>query len=200
MILWSRWLVLALVGVRLSPAQVVSLDQGSLRLQEPSRIVSAVQLRSPGVQPASLQWSFHYDERQVGRVLVEAEDAALAAGKAVRCSSQKTPMTCIVWGLNRNVIGDGVVAKVTFFLNRPTYSGPPIYVTSGVASSPRGESLSVHTPSIPIRAEPRFAIWKGIRYLRRHRARSLVLPTAILLLSLAVFQVFRRARNPSTRS
>jgi hypothetical protein len=200
MILWSRFLVLALIGVSLSPAQVLSLDQGSVRLQEPPRIVHAVQLRNSGVQSASLQWSFHYDERQIGRVLVEAEDAALAAGKTVRCSSQKTPMTCIVWGLNRNVISDGVVAKITFFLKRPTYSGPLIYIVGGVASSPTGESLSVQTPSIPIHAEPRIAVWKGIRYLRRHRVLSLVLPTAVLLLSLAVFQVFRRVRNPSTRS
>lgn len=177
-------------------AQMASLEAVSVNMQEPPRIVTALELTTDGVaKPSSLQWRFQYNGNQISRIVIDPGEIATLAGKRISCSSHQGEMTCILWGLNRNAVADGVIAKATFFLNRATYSGLPISIRDVSFASGTGDRLS--SKIVPTRADakPQFNTARYLRYLRHHKNRFVVLAITFLLFAWALYQIFRRTRG-----
>lgn len=182
-----------LTAPMLSLAQMASLEALSVNMQEPPRIVTALELTTDGVaKPSSLQWRFQYNGNQISRIVIDPGEIATLAGKRISCSSHKDEMTCILWGLNRNAVADGVVAKATFFLNRRTYSGLPISIRDVSFASGTGDRFSSKIVPTPLDARPQFNTARYLRYLRHHRNLFVLLATTFLFLAWALYQIFRR--------
>ena len=114
------------------------------------------QTSSGGAQPTGLQWSFSYSSDITG-VTVAAGPSATNAQKTVTCATN----TCVIEGMNANVIADGVVAVATFQLAaQPSSSAIPIVINGAVAASAAGAvipgsgaggtiTLTAAGPSVP---------------------------------------------------
>lgn len=187
-----------LIAPIFSSAQVVTLEPLSVAMQDPSRVVTVVELTTAeGAKPSVAQWSFEYDGNQIDRVIVQPGEAAMAAGRRISCSSQKSETTCILWGLNRNAVADGVIAKATFFLNRSVYSGLPISMTNVSIASGTGDRISSKTLPTPVDARPQFNTARHLRYFRDRRSLFVVSVTTFLLFAWALYQIFKRTRDSS---
>lgn len=119
--------------------QAVSVDL-SPPIKVSDRTIALVQLTArPGAEPAALEWTLYGD---AGKSLqMEAGEQAIAAKKKITCAAHpKGRTTCLVWGPNRNLIHNGIVAKIAFV-------GRPMHLRLGhfSAASEDGGSLTVHT-------------------------------------------------------
>ncbi len=85
---------------------------------------------SGGAEPAALRWSFKYSS-DVSGVTVSAGVATKAAGKTLRCSEN----VCLVFGVNKNALADGVVAVATFQIAANPSSSTIEIVVSGVSGA-----------------------------------------------------------------
>src|SRR6476646_7405371 len=61
---------------------------------------------------AAVQWTFTYWATDVAGIDVAAGPAAVSAGKSVTCRGGAGTVNCLLWGLNTNIIPNGVVARV----------------------------------------------------------------------------------------
>src|SRR5450432_2875323 len=86
----------------------VSLDSGNRASVDISLTTSG------GVQPAGLQWTMNYPISDIATVNVVAGASAGAAGKTVTCNSSSGRTICIVFGMNRAILSDGIVATANF--------------------------------------------------------------------------------------
>ena len=92
-------------------------------------------LNSPsGSEPAGIQWTYAYSPSDIVAISAIAGAAATAAGKSLSCAGSPGSYTCLVTGLNANVIQNGVVAVVTATLS-PATSGTAISVTNALSAS-----------------------------------------------------------------
>jgi hypothetical protein len=92
---------------------------------------------SGGAHPAALQWSFSFSSDVTG-VTVVAGDATKAAEKTITCSAN----TCLLFGVNRNTLADGVVATATFQIAaNPSSTTIEIAIKSVVAAEATGYSI-----------------------------------------------------------
>lgn len=71
----------------------------------------------PETKIAALQWSLIYPESDIASVNVAAAPAAQAAGKTVVCAAKRGSAMCLLFGMNSNVMPDGVFVEVTFELS-----------------------------------------------------------------------------------
>lgn len=105
----AKWLVV-LVPAWLT-GQTVRVDL-SPPIRESGRTIALIQLSAPpGAEPAAIQWTLLGDT--VKSAQIEPGEQAVDAKKQITCATPiKGQMTCLVWGRNRNVVHDGVIAKV----------------------------------------------------------------------------------------
>ena len=113
-------------------------------------------LKSPsGSQPAAIEWTFAYSPSDLAGVSVSAGAAATAGGKSLLCAGSPGSYTCLLTGLNANIIRNGVVAVLT----ATVVSGTTIAVTNALSTSAAGSAIettaaggrvSVGAPTAPI--------------------------------------------------
>ena len=110
----------------------------------PGGIVSlALSLNSPGGgQPAALQWTVSYPASALTVVTATAGAASISAGKSVLCAGSPGTYTCLLSGLNQNLIQNGVVAliNVTVAISTATVN---IGITRPMASSATGHVIPI---------------------------------------------------------
>ena len=98
-------------------------------------------------QVAALEWSFSYVDADIIAVQVTAGEAAAAADKTVVCTSTEGSTTCLLYGINSNLVSSGIVAEATFELSPRPHASIPVRVTNVVAATPDGASLPVSSDS-----------------------------------------------------
>lgn len=98
-------------------------------------------------QVAALGWSFSYLDADIISVQVTAGEAAAAADKTVVCASTEGSTTCLLYGMNFNLLSNGVVAEATFELSPRPHSSIPVRLTNVTAATPDGASLPVSSDS-----------------------------------------------------
>jgi hypothetical protein len=94
-----------------------------------------------GNTPAALQWTLTYPASAISGVTVTAGPSATAAGKSPTCASNSGSYTCVLAGLNANVMQNGVVAVATFTVPL-SFLTTSIGVTNVVAVSPGASAIS----------------------------------------------------------
>jgi hypothetical protein len=92
---------------------------------------------------AALKWSLNYQQANIVSVQVTAGETAAAANKTVVCTSTEGSTTCLLYGINRNVVSNGVVAEATFELSPRPRSSILVRLTNVTAATPDGASLPV---------------------------------------------------------
>src|ERR1700748_2308357 len=126
----AKRFLIALVGIAsqaFAQHATVSLGSGSMG-PDGSASVDISLVTSGGVQPAGLQWTMTYPISAVAKVSVVAGGGANAAGKSVICNDTAGRIICILVGLNRLVLSDGVVAAANFTMNAGAVQAvPPIW-------------------------------------------------------------------------
>jgi hypothetical protein len=117
--------------------KAVTLSLGSA-YAKPGWTVDLPITLSGGAQPAALQWSFGFSS-DVTAVTVVAGPSTKTAGKTISCSAN----TCLLFGVNRTTIADGVIATATFQIAaNPAATTIEITVKSAVAAKIDGSSIS----------------------------------------------------------
>ena len=131
-------LLLVLAGSTSAFGQSDALTLSSGSTAAGSTVSLNLSLNSPaGNEPAGLQWAFSYPTASLAQISVSAGSAASAAGKSLVCAGSAGVYTCILSGINSNVIQNGVVATANLTL-ASTASGT---VSIGV-SNPQAASLT----------------------------------------------------------
>jgi hypothetical protein len=116
--------------------KAVSLSLGSAYAKAGWTVDLPVTL-SGGAQPVALQWSFSFSS-DITSVTVVAGPATKAAGKTLNCSGN----TCLLFGVNRSTLADGVVATATFQIAaNPSSATIEIAIKSVVAAELNGNSI-----------------------------------------------------------
>jgi uncharacterized protein (TIGR03437 family) len=101
-------------------------------------------LTSPaGSEPAALQWTFTYSSSDIATISASAGPASSAAGKSIICSASPGSYTCLLSGINTNVISNGVVAIVNVTLSPSMTSSTTISVANPIAASPTGSDIPI---------------------------------------------------------
>lgn len=97
-----------------------------------------------GVAPSGLQWTLGYAAADVSSVSISDGAAATSATKSVSCfSSGAAQMTCVLYGLTANPIGNGTVANVAVQLAAgSSATNIPISVTSLSATDATGSPIA----------------------------------------------------------
>jgi uncharacterized protein (TIGR03437 family) len=121
----------------LATAQQVVLSLGSasaIRGQSVSMNLSLT--TSEGAQPTALLWTMAYPASAVSSVSVTPGAAATAASKKITCSGGTGKTMCIVFGLDDDAMGSGVLATATLNLAAGTaVISAPVQVASVAAVS-----------------------------------------------------------------
>ncbi len=102
----------------------------------------SVRVRPPA-KVAALQWSLAYPQEDIASVTVVAAAVAAAADKTVVCDSKPGNTRCLLFGMNQNVIPDGVLVEVTLELSERPHALIAIELKNVVAATPDGEPASV---------------------------------------------------------
>ncbi len=132
--------------------QSVTLSVGS-NTGKPGGTVSVpiVLTSTGGAQTAGIQWNFGFTSDIAG-VNVTAGPSATNAGKSVSCAGN----ICIIFGVNGNVLADGIVATATFQIaSKPSTTAIPVQLASVAASTALGAAIpttggsGIISPSVP---------------------------------------------------
>ena len=118
-----RFFLLVLILPAVGFCQKVALSLGSGSATPGSTLTLDLTISSQQALPAGVEWTLTYWPVDVASVQVAPGPAALAAGKSVWCQGGAGTYTCILTGINSNVIPDGVVAKVFIQLSATTTDG-----------------------------------------------------------------------------
>lgn len=97
----------------------------------------------PQYQVAALEWSFNYPEEDIVSVQVTAGEAAAAADKTIACAHTEGSTKCLLYGMNRKIMSNGVVAEATFELSQRPHSSIPIQLKNVIAVTPDSARLPV---------------------------------------------------------
>ena len=143
-------------NVRSGQAIVVSLQSSS---GSPGTSVSlALTMQAANDKPAALQWRLQYSANAVTGINVTAGPTAIASGKEITCSSTAGSTKCILVGLNRSSIADGVFANIVVQLaTNVAAASVPIAVVNTLAASSAGDEIAMTSTSglISIKAQGR---------------------------------------------
>jgi hypothetical protein len=139
-------------GALLTAGQATG-NPGTMGVVVPITLETAV-----GEGVAALNFDLQYDQTKLSVADVTLGAAAQAADKIVASSLPATgTVRVIVYGVNQNVIGDGVVANVVFDVSASATAGSvPLDFTDAVAASPEATAVELQTAagSIEITGEP----------------------------------------------
>jgi hypothetical protein len=103
-------------------------------------------LYSPrGTAPAAVQWTFQYEASRIASLTVTDGPALQASSKTAICDGDATPHNCLAAGLNKRIIVDGVIAKVTAVLapGAITAAMATMQITGLIAASAEGFPIPV---------------------------------------------------------
>ncbi len=129
-------------------AQTSSLSLSSGSGSPGSIVTLGLSLTAAGGQPESLQWTITYPTRDFSGLTVSAGAAASSAGKSITCNSAAGISSCVAWGLNSNMIPNGLVASITLTVSAlPADSAAVIQVSGGDSASLAGSSVATSTVS-----------------------------------------------------
>ncbi|OGO15221.1 MAG: hypothetical protein A2Z14_08350 [Chloroflexi bacterium RBG_16_48_8] len=128
-------------GALLSAGQG-SGNPGSMGVAVPITLESAA-----GVSIAALNFDLQYDESKLNLADVTLGVAAQAAEKVVASSLPANgTIRVVVYGLNQNAIGDGVVANIVFDVKADATVGSiPLNFTDAIAASPEATAVELQT-------------------------------------------------------
>jgi hypothetical protein len=133
-------LLLALLGSICWGQTTLSLASGS---GAPGGTVALnLSLNSSSGQLAGLQWTFSYPSASISSVTVTGASALTDAGKTVSCAAGAGTFTCLVAGLNGNVIPNGVIASAQFTLS-PSATDTNIGIINALGASASAGSMPV---------------------------------------------------------
>lgn len=134
----------------LTPTAVISIDSGS-GIASQTGIVIPVSLASQNdATVAGVNFTLNFDATRLQVSDIATGSAAAAADKSVSWNPNNCAGSCpvLIAGINQHVIGDGVIAQVTF--NVQPDAAPildsPLQLTEAVAAHPDPES--VHIPVV----------------------------------------------------
>jgi len=137
---------LILLSVTSTPAnaQQVAVSLGSGISVPGGTLAMDVSLTtSGGAQPAVFQWTMSYSAADIASVSVTDGPTATAAGKSILCSSASGSTVCVAYGVNQNIISDGVAATATFNIASGALdTSAPVQVTGVSASAPDASGIS----------------------------------------------------------
>src|SRR5690349_5158415 len=110
---WLFWgAILAASGATLQPGTVTS--QGI-------NVAIPISFSGMGSQVSALQWTISYSAADFTSINASIGPAASASGKIMQCSAPSAGLyTCIVAGMNANLIGDGIVATANLTISATT--------------------------------------------------------------------------------
>lgn len=144
---YKRWIVGALLlfagPLGLAQAQSLSLS-ASTASSSPggTAIVNLSMTTSGGALPVAVEWTMTYSVADVSVISASVAGTAVTAGKSIACTYGIGTATCIVYGMNQAVIGDGVVAQLAVTLtSTTTASSTPLVISSPLASDGSGYSI-----------------------------------------------------------
>jgi hypothetical protein len=125
-------------------SQTASLTLGSASGQPGAAVSVPLSYSTSTAQASALIWTFAYSPADITNVSVATGQASSAAQKSVACSAIASGRyKCIVYGLNRNLIGNGTVATATFTLAANTVAASTtIGVENSGASSAAGTAVN----------------------------------------------------------
>jgi uncharacterized protein (TIGR03437 family) len=130
------WLIISI------HAQSVSLTLDSASAGPGGTLSLNLVLNAGSTQPAAGQWTLTYDPASITGFSISNGAGALAASKSLACSNGSGTSTCLVSGLNQNLIAPGTVAVVNVTLSGAASGTVTIGVTGVVAAAPDGSSVA----------------------------------------------------------
>ena len=137
----SASLFAAVSGVAMAQQVALSLGSGST-IAGGSVSLNLSLTVSGGAQPTALQWTMAYSASDVSGVTVTPGAVATAAAKSVTCSSSLGSTRCVVYGVNDNAMGSGVLATVTLTIASGTHdTSAAVSVASVGAVNALGTSI-----------------------------------------------------------
>ena len=98
-------------------------------------------LTSRGTRPAALQWTFAFSNSEFTAITAVPSPSATSASKKLQCNGTAGSYVCALYGINANIIPDGVVATVTLTLSSGKKPSRTIAVTNVVSASLTGSRL-----------------------------------------------------------
>ena len=124
-------------------AQSDSLVLSSASVVPGGTVALNLSLTSPAAgEPAGLQWTLTYSPSDISSITASAGAAATAAGKFLLCSGTAGSYTCLLTGLNTNVIQNGAVAVVTVTVSA-NVTQTSIGITNALGTSPAGDTIPI---------------------------------------------------------
>ena len=151
-------------GAHLALAGTPSISLSSGSGAPGANVTLSVTLASNGgTQPAGVQWDFLYSSADINPgsgTFYTTGAAANAAGKQTSCNVVSPgDVRCLVVGLNTNVMGDGVLATVTFQIaSTTTQTSTPITFAgvsgtdasaNSIAMTGTGATVTINQPVVP---------------------------------------------------
>lgn len=133
-------LVLCLVIPATALAQNSSLSLSSAGAAAGGSLTLNLTL-SGSAQPAGLQWTFNYSTADFTSMTVNAGLSATNAAKSLSCAGTNGSYTCILVGLNSNVIANGVVATATVTLSSSASTVRPIQLANVLGATAAGNAV-----------------------------------------------------------
>jgi hypothetical protein len=108
--------ILTLSTLFASPAMAqqaaISLSSGTT-VPGGSVVLNVSLANSGGAQTAAVQWTMGYPLSDVASVSAAAGPGLSAPGKSLSCNTSNGSAICVAYGMNSNIIGNGVLATVT---------------------------------------------------------------------------------------
>jgi hypothetical protein len=124
-------------------AQTSNLSISSASANPGGATALGIVLTVSGNAPAGLQWTVTYSPAQISGISITLGPAASSAAKVLYCTSGTGAVTCLLIGLNQNMIGSGVVAHVNATIAPGATTVSTIQLTNPIGTDSSGNGLSV---------------------------------------------------------
>lgn len=132
----------SLCGVALGQTDSLALSSSAV-LPGGSTALNLTLSSPSGSEPAGIQWSITYNPSSIVAISAVEGPAALSASKSISCVSQSGSYTCLLTGLNANVIQNGIAAVVSVTLPSTASGTVSLGVSNTVGTSPAGAAVSL---------------------------------------------------------
>ena len=140
-----RSTILALFTALAAAAQGGVLSLSQVTATSAGTVVLNVSLQSSsGQQPAGVQFTLSYSPVDFTAIQVTAGQSATAAGKSIDCAGSASASKCVVVGVNKSTIPDGVVAVVLLTVSSTTSDTTSvIQLQNPLAVSAGGSAITI---------------------------------------------------------
>lgn len=138
--MFSKCMLLALLAGAAGAQPTLSIT-GPAQVKAGNSITLAVNLTgSAGSNEAGLQWTLTGAPWGTWKAVIMAGPSATSAGKGVQCAATGSSLTCLLFGLNSNLLVDGQVASIQLTLPVAGPLGPVMLNWSGLIGATVGGS------------------------------------------------------------